>query len=936
MSIGFAFLALMDPAMSEVSRDERRFLTAVRLRCENFDQPMAIDSLAPRLSWLLRGTGTARNRQQAAYQILVASTKSRLTIGKADLWDSGKVETSRQNQVVYGGKSLQSWQTCFWKVRVWEQGVIGPWSASSQWDMGLLNQSDWNAIWLEDGKPKATREADFYENDPAPLFRKPFVIKKSILRARLAVSGLGYFEASINGTKVGDHVLDPGWTRYDKRVGYALYDVSDLLQKGQNCVGIRLGNGWYHPLPLRLFGSFNLQETLPTGRPRTIAHLRIEYRDGSVETVPTDLSWKVSESGMLKNNVYLGEVVDARLEPEGWDRPGYDDARWRAPKPAIGDIGPLSVPSDPPIRVTQKWAAVKVTESSPGVRIYDFGVNFAGVARFSLNLPRGTSLRFRYGELLYPNGTLNPMTSVAGQIKGFKQGSKESVGGPGAPEVAWQEDQYITRGGKETYTPRFTFHGFRYVEITGLPKALPLDSVVALRINSDVQKGGSFECSDSLLNEIQEVCNRTFLSNIFSVQSDCPHRERLGYGGDIVATSEAFIANFDMSGFYQKAVRDWPDSALKDGMFTDTAPYIGIQYCGVVWAMAHPLLIDQLFRFYGDTKIGNEQYEAAKRWLSLIEKKYPNGIVSSGLSDHEGLASSPPEVLVTPMYFASVNLIANQAKRLGNQKDEEYFRKLAAKIQKAYCERFVDSSNGRVADATQTSQSMALWTRIVPDALRSKVLSVLVKDIESHAGHLTTGILGTKFMLEELSRAGEIDLAYKIATQRDFPSWGWMLKNGATTLWEHWEYSDNTFSHNHPMFGSISQWLYNWLGGIQPAEDAEGFDRIQFVPKLPTQLEWVKSSYESARGTIISNWRREKKLLKFEFTVPINTQAKVLLPVRSDQMVTEGKTALSRVSGVSEVRNTPDGVSFVLGSGKFSFTLDPGTIKNGARAKSER
>lgn len=921
MSLSMVVLGLVGFGGFEVGGADRRGLVAVRLRCENFEGPLAVDSAAPRLSWLLTGSGGGRGRGQSAYQVVVATSTSRLSAGKADLWDSGKVVSSRQNQVVYGGKKLQSWQTCFWKVRVWEGNMVGPWSATARWDMGPLLRADWKASWLEDGKPQAKAAAEFYQNDPAPLFRKPFEVKKSVVRARLAISGLGYYEASLNGQKVGDHVLDPGWTRYDKRVGYSVYDVTSMVRAGGNCVGIRLGNGWYQPLPLRLFGSFNLQDALSTGRPRALAHLRIEYKDGSVESIPTDLSWKVGASGLLRNNVYLGEVVDARLEPEGWDRAGFDDSGWVAPKVAAGEMGPLLAPPDPPIRVTQKWKAVKVTEPAPGVQIYDLGVNFAGVASFALDVPKGTSLRFRYGELLYPNGTLNPMTSVAGQIKGFKRGTKESVGGPGAPEIAWQEDRYIARGGKEIYTPRFTFHGFRYVEVTGLPAALPLEAVEAHRMNSDVASAGSFECSDPLLNEIQEVCRRTFLSNIFSVQSDCPHRERLGYGGDIVATSEAFMANFDMSGFYQKAVRDWSDSALKDGMFTDTAPYIGIQYCGVVWAMAHPLLVDQLYRYYGDRRIGEEEYAAAKRWLALVEEKYPSGIVTEGLSDHEGIAPQFPEVLVTPMYFASVGMLADQARRLGFAQDEASFRKLAAKIQRVYCEKFVDVATGKVGNGTQTSQSIALSTRIVPDSVRRKVLAFLVKDIESKGNHLSTGILGTKFMFEELSRAGEIDLAYAVATQRDFPGWGWMLKNGATTLWEHWASSDNTFSHNHPMFGSISQWMIQWLGGIQPAEDAEGFDQILLAPRVPKGLDWVKSSYESARGRIVSEWRKKGDVVEFEFTVPINSRATVVLPASSPRLVREGKTALERVSGVSEVRSDSLEVRFVLGSGSYKFTV---------------
>jgi len=910
-------LALAQTAMAA----QKPPLSATDLRCECRADPLGIDAMRPRLSWVLQSSETSRGQRQSAYRILVASSPRLLAQNKGDLWDSGKVLSAAQNQVPYEGKPLKSWQECHWKVEVWDGRAAGNWSKPARWEMGILKPKDWAGGWLNDGKPSPKADAEFYADDPAPLFRKEFKAHKPIESARLAISGLGYYEATLNGKRVGDHVLDPGWTRFEKRVEYSVYDVTDRLEIGKNCLGVVLGNGWYNPLPLRLFGSFNLREHLAVGRPRVIAQLRIEYRDGSVQTVATDPTWKVGESGIQRNNVYLGEVVDARREPKGWDSPGYDDSGWRTPGRARENLGPLISPPQPPVRITAKWNAVKVSQFKPGVFIYDLGVNFAGWVSLKLNVPSGTTVSLRYGELLHPDGSLNPMTSVAGQIKGFKRGTKESAGGPGAPEIAWQADTYIARGGGETYTPKFTFRGFRYVEITGLPTPLPLASVSALRLNSDVESVGSFECSNPMLNEIQAMCRRTFLSNIFSVQSDCPHRERLGYGGDIVATSEAFMANFDMVGFYEKAVRDWSDSALPDGMFTDTAPFIGIQYCGVIWAMAHPLLIDQLYRRYGDRRIIEEEYAAAKRWLGLVEKRYPDGIVTEGLSDHEGLAPAPADAMVTPLYFRSVKLLAALAKRLGRRDDEVHFEQLAEKVRGAYLAKFLDQASGKVGPGTQASQSFALYSGIVPESAREKVFEFLVGDIARHGNHLTTGILGTKFMLDVLSREGRGDLAYAIVTQPSFPGWGWMLKNGATTLWEHWEFSDNTFSHNHPMFGSVSQWMMNWLGGIQADDEAVGFDRIVIRPLVPAGLEWVKSSYRSVRGKIVCNWARQAKKLRFEVEVPINTVAQVTLPASSMASVTEGGEPVKRAAGVREVQMQGDRVKLSIGSGKYLFTV---------------
>lgn len=889
-------------------------VAAADLRCEGSVDPLGIDAAQPRLSWVLVASKGARDRRQSAYRVLVASSPTLLARNKGDLWDSGKIVSPEQNNIPYAGKALATLQACHWKVQVWDNADVPRWSEPAHWEMGVLRPQDWVAQWLNDGKPNPATDRGFYDDDPAPLFRKEFDVRRPIVRARLAIAGLGYYEATLNGERIGDHVLDPGWTAFDRRVGYSVYDLGPRLRLGGNCLGVALGNGWYNPLPLRMWGDKNLREHLAVGRPRVLAQLLIEYRDGTSQTIATDTSWRVAEGPILRNNLYLGEVVDARKEPRGWDKPGFDDSSWRASAVAEEPVGRLAWQPQPPIRITEHWKAVKVSTPEPDVYLYDMGVNFAGWASLWLDLPAGAEIRLRYGELLHPDGTLNPLTSVAGQIK------REGVGGPGAPPIAWQADTYIAPSVAQAYTPRFTWHAFRYVEIAGLPGPLPPSHVTALRLNSDVESVGEFECSNPLLNEIQAMCRRTFLSNLFSVQSDCPHRERFGYGGDIVATSEAFIANFDMANFYAKAIRDWSDSAQPDGMFTDTAPFVGIQYCGVVWAMAHPLLADQLHRYYGDRRIGEEEYEAAKKWLLLVERQTPDGIVKEGLSDHEGLAAAPAPEMVTPLYFQSAKLLALIAGRLGRAEDEAHFRQLAEKIRAAYVARYVEAESGKVGPGTQASQSIGLATGIVPDASRAKVLEFLISAVREKQNHLTTGILGTKFMLDELSREGHADLAYALVTQPDFPGWGWMLKNGATTLWEHWEFSDNTFSHNHPMFGSVSQWMMQWLGGIQPEVSAVGFDRIVIQPQTVSGLEWVRSSYRSIRGKIVSNWSRSGTGVTYEIEIPVNTRARIVLPATGLEAVTEGGKPLpagfhGRVARDGEVE-------LEVGSGRYAFQVE--------------
>lgn len=898
-------------------------MTVSELKCEGRRQPLGIDASAPRLSWNLQSD--LRGDVQTAYRILVAGSPERLAADQGDLWDSGKVTSGESLQIVYGGKPLRSRAVCYWKVQAYDKaGKASPWSDAARWEMGLLTPEDWQAQWLNDGKANPVKDEDFYKEDPAPLFRKEFTLSKPVKRARLSIAGVGYYEASLNGRRVGDQTLDPGWTKYSKRVLYSTFDVTEQLAEGQNCMGVAVGNGWYNPLPLRMWGHLNLRKHLPVGRPRWIARLDVEFADGSRQAIASDPTWKVSEGPIRFNSIYLGEIYDARKELAGWDKAGFDDAAWRQAAPATDPIGRLASQSQPPIRVTKTIKAVKVTEPAPGVFIFDLGQNFAGWARLKLKAPEGTRISLRYGELLHKDGTLNPMTSACGQIKGTKKtadGKEESVGGPGAPPVAWQGDVYIARGqGEETYTPRFTFHAFRYVEVTGYPGTPPLDAITGLRLNADVERTGHFACSNERFNRIQQICDWTFLSNLFSVQSDCPHRERFGYGGDIVATSEALMMNYDMSAFYAKAVADWSDSALEDGMLTDTAPFVGIQYCGPAWAMAHPLLQRQLYQYYGDKRLIEEHYAEADRWLDLVAKKYPDGIVQAGLSDHEALTPRPAPVMVTPLYAATARMLGELAAILGRHDDAVRHQRLAGQIQDAYLKKFLDKATGKVGPGTQASQAFALYLDLVPAEDRPAVLKALVDDIRGpRQDHLSTGIFGTKYLLDVLSREGRAELACVIADQGDFPSWGNMLEHGATTLWEHWQENDNTYSHNHPMFGSVSQWFYQWLGGIQSDPAAVGFDRVIIRPQVVGNVTWVKCGYQSARGKIVSNWRREGDRFTLAVSIPVGCTATVYVPGLPPKGTAEDAAA-SAESPCRLLRAEPAAAVYRVGSGEYEFT----------------
>jgi len=919
--LGILFSGIFSQNLSAQSisfSNDDMVIRVINLRCENRIDPLGIDVLTPRLSWKLEST--QRGKMQSAYQIIVADSEKKLSENIGNLWNTEMTISDQSIQIKYKGKALSSEMRCFWKVRVWdENGYLSDWSEPSSWEMGLLTPNDWKAEWINDGKSEPQKTEEFYADDPAPLFRHEFKVDKKIARARLYISGLGYYEAYLNGDRIGDQVLDPGWTNYGKRVLYSSYDVSDLIKNGGNCIGVILGKGWYSPLPMTMWGYLNLREHLPIGRPRFIAQIKIEDVDGSSQLVVSDENWKTIEGPIIRNNIFLGEVYDARKEIPEWDMFGFDDSKWNNAQKAKEKIGKLKSQNQPPIKITGNLKPINITEPTPEVYIYDMGQNFAGWIKLKVDAPAGTPITLRYGELLYEDGTLNPMTSVAGQIKG-KNKDGALIGGPGVPDTAWQSDTYITGSeGVEFYTPRFTFHGFRYVEVTGYPEKPDKDVIEGLRLSSNLNTTGSFECSKNLFNDIQKITEWTFLSNVFSVQSDCPHRERFGYGGDIAATTDAFIYNFDMLNFYAKVVRDYEEAAHPNGMLTDTAPFVGIDYCGIGWALAHPLLLLELYQYYGNRSLIEEQYKTARKWFELVVSEN-DLIITHGLSDHESLAPIPIPEMVTPLFYQSARYMAKLAEIIDRTDDAKKYYRFSQKIKAAYLEKFHERGSGKFAPNTQGSQSFALYTGLVPDTEIDEAVLELVKNIEiDNQGHLTTGIFGTKYSLDMLSNYGHAETANTIVSQNTFPGWGYMLANGATTLWEHWKFSDNTYSHNHPMFGSVSEWFYKWVAGIQADPTAVGFDKIVIRPQIIKELDWVNAYHNSIRGKIISKWERDENTFNLDITIPVNCTAVIYLPAADMVKISESGTDIASVKDVQLVKMENGCAIINVGSGNYSF-----------------
>jgi alpha-L-rhamnosidase len=885
----------------------------VALSCEYQKNPLGMDIPVPRLSWEF--SSPDRNFLQSAYEIVVGESAAEMLENKATVWSSGLVRSQQNTHVEYAGAKLKSFTRYFWRVRVADQhGVLSQWSEPAWFETAMLSEAEWSASWIGDGRKQFERDEDFYQDDRMPLFRKAFAVGKQVQSARLYISGLGYYEAYLNGTRVSDHILDPGWTTYGKEVLYVVHDVTSLIAQGTNVAGVMMGNGWYNPLPMKLFGRFNLRDVQETGRPVLKAELHIRYSDGSLEKIVTDESWHTALGPVVRNNVYLGEHYDARFEQPDWLKAKVNSKVWSDAVVSKGPSGELRAQMQPPIRVTKVIRPVSVKELRPGVFIADMGQNFAGVVQIRVKGKAGTQIRLRYGEAVHPDGSLNYLTTIAGQIKSMWN----LKGGPGAPADAWQEDRYTLKGsGLEVWSPRFTFHGFRYVEITGWPGKPDVNSIEGLRMNSDLEPVGEFACSNEMFNQLHSVINRTFLSNVFSVQSDCPGREKMGYGADIVVTANAYLYNFNMGNFYRKTVRDFANDQQPDGGITELSPFTGIAdkgyggYSGPLgWQLAFPYVQKQLYLFYNDKRIIEEHFDAFTKQMEFLQANAKDGLYWWDISDHEAIDPKPEAFSASAFYYHHALLAREFAEILGRSEDEEKYRKLAESIRQRIIRTYYVPGTGRFDNATQSAQLFALWYGLSPDPEKS--FQILLSEFGRHGYHPSSGIFGMMMMWDVLRQRNEPELAFRIANQRDYPSLGYMLSQGATTLWESWEYPDNGPSQNHPMFGSINEWFYRSVLGINPA--APGFEKIVIKPQPAGDLTWAKGSYHSIKGKIESDWKVEGTDFRLRVSIPANTTAEIWIRSAESGELREGD------GPVSAVRYERGYAIVEVGSGDYLFT----------------
>jgi len=875
-------------------------LTPSQLQCEYLDNPQGIDNPQPRLSWIL--DSKQRAEKQIAYQILAASSEALLKADTGDLWDTGKIASDQTVQVVYAGKALDSCQRCCWKVRVWDQtGKISAYSPPARWEMGLLSPQDWQGQWIA-----STADTNSL---PAPLLRHVFTLDGRIKQARVYICGLGYYELHVNGSKIGDHLLDPGYTRYDRRDLYVTYDVTDALRRGKNAIGVILGNGWYN---VQTKAVWDFHKAPWRAAPKLLLQLRVEYTDGRIETIATDSRWTASSGPITFDSIYGGETYDARAELPGWDKPDYNDSAWSQAQVVSAPGGRLAAQMMPPIKAdsnTQPIKPVKLTEPRPGVFLFDLGQSLAGFAELRVRGPAGAKIVLKYGERLSKDGLLD-RTDIQQHIARVDASQQ------------YQTDSYILKGkGWETWHSRFDYHGFRYVEVTGLPGQPTLDTLRGIFIHSAVPVAGEFTCSNPILNRIWTAGRWSYLSNLQGIPTDCPHREKNGWTGDAHLAAEQGLFNYASAAVYTKWINDLGDEQRPTGELPGIVPTSGWGYAwgnGPAWDSAFLLIPYYLYEYCGDTKVLCDHYDGLKRYVDYLTGKASGGIVNIGLNDWAPFkTTTPTDITSTAYYYRDAQIVALTAGLLGNTADAQKYAALAASIKTAFNDKFYHANTGLYGNGSQTSLSCALYQGLVEPQNQARVLTNLVAAVEQANNHIDTGILGAKYLLNALLENGRADVAYRIASQKDLPSWGWWMEQGATTLWEQWNGSE---SRIHIMFGDISAWFYKALAGINPDPAAPAFKHFIVKPNLVGGLTSAKATYNSVQGRIVSDWKCADGRFDWTVTIPANTTATVYVPVADAGSIKESGSPAVEAEGVTLLRVEGDRTLFEVGSGTYRFT----------------
>ncbi|HEX8200961.1 MAG TPA: family 78 glycoside hydrolase catalytic domain, partial [Isosphaeraceae bacterium] len=834
-------------------------LIPARLRCEARVNPLGIDERRPRLDWLVESD--QRGQRQTAYQILVASTEAALKEDRGDLWDTGKVTSDETTNIVYDGRPLTAHAHCSWKVKVWDKdGNPSPWSEPALWSMGLLESTDWTAQWI--GYDKARR--DEAVTDPAgliltppPYLRTAFRAEKAVRRATLYASALGLCDVYLNGRRVADDHFNPGWTDYAKRVYYRAYDVTDRIHPGGNALGAILADGWYSG-----YVGFGGKRDHYGTRPRLRAQLHLEYADGTTAVVATGPRWKAATGPIRVADFLMGEAYDARREVDGWDRPDFDDSRWD-PVDVGAELRPaVQSHPGPPVVAIGEFQPKAITEPRPGVFVCDLGQNFAGVARLTVSGTAGQAITLRFAERLNPDGTIYT-TNLRG---------------------ARATDTYICRGGgPETWQPRFTFHGFQYVEVTGLTTRPTPGTVTGVALSSDTPAAGAFECSEPMLNRLHSNIVWTQRANFIDIPTDCPQRdERLGWTGDAQVYIRTATLNADVQAFFTKWLVNLDDAQRADGQFPQVAPLkVAGDDGGPAWADAGVICPWTVYDVYGDRRVLERHYDAMTRFIEFRRARSTPELLPPkpyhAFGDWLSIGADTPKDIIYMAYFAhSTRLTARAAEVLDKADDAAKYHALFERIKAAFNRAYV-AVDGRIRGNTQACYVLALAYDLLDEDTAKRAAGHLVEDIEARNWHLSTGFIGTKDLMLVLAKIGRNDVAYRLLENETFPSWGFSIKHGATSIWERWDgwtpetgFQDpgmNSFAHYS--FGAVYQWMAENIGGIR--SDGPAYRRLVIAPQPGGHLTRARTEYRSIRGLIRTDWRLEGEAFHLGLVIPPNT-----------------------------------------------------------------
>lgn len=879
------------------------------LKCHSSFNPIGIDKKQPYFSWIAESDIRGQNR--TAYQIVVAGNKNDINQDKGALWNSGKIISNQMHAIYYEGQPLLSNRTYYWKVRIWDKnGNPTKFSETARFTSSILDTGVWQAKWIGMGVGKdPVNEKGFYDeemtvdeegdtiryHESSLLLRKECSFSKPVKNAILHVCGLGLYELTINGDRIGNKVLNPAKTNYTKVVLYDTYDVTSHFQNKINVIGLILGNGWYNPL--QKWWSWRMQWF---GEKRAMLQMHITFEDNTSQIITSDESWRIAEGPVLRHCIYDGEIYDANKELPGWDQPGYDDSNWEFAKIVKPPRGELKTQIMPAIQKTEIINPISVTQPNDTIWVVDFGQNFAGWIRIKLEGEKSSHLTIRYAENMKDG-----MIDIRSNLR------------------ALATDTYIAKGGQqEIYEPRFTYHGFRYVEIGGLSSELSPDNIEGVVVHSAVEPTGHFECSNEQINKIHQATLWSQRSNLMGFPTDCPQREeRLGWTGDAHVTAEEAIYNFDMNLFYAKWLNDLKVNQDTSGYIPYIAPRpISLGDSAISWSSGYHLIVWYHYLYYGDKQILADHFPGMKKYVDYLTSLSDNYIAQDDkygdwVSPLDGWERGMPVSTSTGYYYYISSILAKSASILGFGQDAQSYQTLAGNIKKAYNKKFYNPAERSYDNGSQFANAFALFLNIVPEDQKKEVLETLVNDIISREGHLTTGILGTKYMMEILSIENRSDIAWMLATQTDHPSWINMIKN-RTTFSERW---DQSGSNNHVMFGSIDSWFYQTLAGIRPDDHAPGFKNIIIKPFFPEDLSWVKASVNTARGLISSEWEKSGNSIQLNVKIPVNSTATIYIPAEDQSHILEGSVPAIDAEGITFLRMEDQHVVYTVESGIYNF-----------------